>query len=142
MLATRVSFFLSLNRRKCRSHSTPFFPFSRTQSLRKFEVLGGVVPGTEESRGKISLDRPNRQWDYPCVIASIEIQGGILVITDNRYAWPPHQIMIWVGLERYGYLEEAQRLAYRFLYMSVLLSLVGINMNPALRISQDDHSIR
>ncbi len=30
---------------------------------------------------------------------------------------PPHQIMMWVGLERYGYLEEAQRLAYRFLYM-------------------------
>ncbi|KAJ7024752.1 alpha,alpha-trehalase-neutral trehalase [Mycena alexandri] len=69
-----------------------------TKSLKKFEVLGGVVSGTEESRGKISLDRPNRQWDYP-------------------YAWPPHQIMIWVGLERYGYLEEAQRLAYRFLYM-------------------------
>ncbi|KAF5372759.1 hypothetical protein D9615_010103 [Tricholomella constricta] len=69
-----------------------------TQSLRKFEVLGGVVSGTEESRGKISLERPNRQWDYP-------------------YAWPPHQIMIWVGLERYGYLDEAQRLAYRFLYM-------------------------
>ena len=35
------------------------------------------------------------------------------------YAWPPHQIMTWVGLERYGYLEEAQRLAYRFLYMYV-----------------------
>ena len=34
-----------------------------------------------------------------------------------RYAWPPHQIMTWVGLERYGYLEDAQRLAYRFLYM-------------------------
>ncbi|KAJ7592887.1 alpha,alpha-trehalase-neutral trehalase [Mycena floridula] len=66
-----------------------------TRSLKKFEVLGGVVSGTEESRGKISLDRPNRQWDYP----------------------PPHQIMIWVGLERYGYLDEAQRLAYRFLYM-------------------------
>ncbi len=27
--------------------------------------------------------------------------------------------MTWVGLERYGYLEEAQRLAYRFLYMFV-----------------------
>lgn len=67
-------------------------------SLKKFEVLGGLVSGTEESRGKISLDRPNRQWDYP-------------------YAWPPHQIMTWVGLERYGYLEDAQRLAYRFLYM-------------------------
>jgi len=57
-----------------------------------------LVSGTEESRGKISLDRPNRQWDYP-------------------YAWPPHQIMAWVGLERYGYLDDAQRLAYRFLYM-------------------------
>lgn len=27
--------------------------------------------------------------------------------------------MTWVGLERYGYLDEAQRLAYRFLYMFV-----------------------
>ncbi|KAJ3514555.1 hypothetical protein NMY22_g14692 [Coprinellus aureogranulatus] len=69
-----------------------------TRSIKKFEVLGGLVSGTEESRGKISLDRPNRQWDYP-------------------YAWPPHQIMAWVGLERYGYLDDAQRLAYRFLYM-------------------------
>ena len=34
-------------------------------SMKKFEVLGGLVSGTEESRGKISLDRPNRQWDYP-----------------------------------------------------------------------------
>ena len=32
---------------------------------------------------------------------------------------PPHQIMAWVGLERYGYLDDAQRLAYRFLYMCV-----------------------
>jgi neutral trehalase len=40
----------------------------------------------------------------------------------TRYAWPPHQIMTWVGLERYGYLEEAQRLAYRFLYMCVVKS--------------------
>ncbi|KAF8492628.1 alpha,alpha-trehalase-neutral trehalase [Russula emetica] len=36
-----------------------------SESLKKFEVLGGLVSGTEESRGKISLDRPNRQWDYP-----------------------------------------------------------------------------
>ena len=36
-----------------------------SQSLKKFETLGGLVSGTEESRGKISLDRPNRQWDYP-----------------------------------------------------------------------------
>jgi alpha,alpha-trehalase len=34
-----------------------------SQSVSKFEALGGM--GTEESRGKISLGRPNRQWDYP-----------------------------------------------------------------------------
>jgi alpha,alpha-trehalase len=68
------------------------------QSLKKFEAVGGLVPGTEESRGKTSLERPNRQWDYP-------------------FAWPPHQILAWVGFERYGYLEEARRLAYRWLYM-------------------------
>ena len=39
--------------------------FISSRSLTKFEVLGGLVSGTEESRGKISLDRPNRQWDYP-----------------------------------------------------------------------------
>jgi len=31
-----------------------------------------------------------------------------------------HQIMAWVGLEHYGYLEDTQRLAYHFLYMCVL----------------------
>ena len=38
----------------------------------------------------------------------------VLLTTTER---PPHQIMTWVGLERYGYLEDAQRLSYRFLYM-------------------------
>ncbi|ORX39915.1 alpha,alpha-trehalase [Kockovaella imperatae] len=78
-----------------------------TQALPKFEVAGGLVSGTEESRGVISLDRPNRQWDYP-------------------YAWPPHQIMAWVGLERYGYLEHSARLAYRWIYM-MTLSFVDFN---------------
>ncbi|KAI0255145.1 trehalase-domain-containing protein [Lactifluus subvellereus] len=53
------------------------------QSPKKFKVLAGLVFGTGESRGKISLDRQ----------------------------WPPHQIMTSVGMERYGYLEDAQRLA-------------------------------
>jgi alpha,alpha-trehalase len=82
--------------------------------MTKFEVLGGLVSGTEESRGKISLDRPNRQWDYPYVF---DVPDSSSANTTIRYAWPPHQIMTWVGLERYGYLEDAQRLAYRFLYM-------------------------
>lgn len=68
------------------------------KSLSKFEVAGGLLSGTETSRGKITLNRPNRQWDYPA-------------------AWPPHQIMAWAGLVKYGYVAEAQRLAYRWLYM-------------------------
>lgn len=67
-------------------------------SLRKFEVTGGLVPGTEESRGPVSLSRPNRQWDYP-------------------YAWPPHQMLAWEGLKKYGYMDDARRLAYRWLFM-------------------------
>nr|XP_031862766.1 uncharacterized protein CI109_001778 [Kwoniella shandongensis]KAA5529838.1 hypothetical protein CI109_001778 [Kwoniella shandongensis] len=77
------------------------------QALPKFEVAGGLVSGTEESRGIISIDRPNRQWDYP-------------------YGWPPHQIMAWVGLERYGFVDDAARLAYRWIYM-MTLSFVDFN---------------
>ncbi|KAL5373240.1 hypothetical protein DPSP01_012871 [Paraphaeosphaeria sporulosa] len=69
-----------------------------TRALPKFEVFGGLVSGTEKSRGKVGLDRPNRQWDFP-------------------FGWAPQQILAWVGLQRYGYNDEAQRLAYRWIYM-------------------------
>ncbi len=68
------------------------------RALPKFEVFGGLVSGTEESRGVIGLDRPNRQWDYP-------------------FGWAPQQMLAWTGLLRFGYEEEAQRLAYKWLYM-------------------------
>lgn len=48
--------------------------------------------------------------------------------------------MAWVGLERYGYLEDAQRLAYRFLYMYVSFQIfVTYALNAML---QDDHCFR
>lgn len=31
--------------------------------------------------------------------------------------WAPQQILAWVGLQRYGYVDESQRLAYKWLYM-------------------------
>jgi alpha,alpha-trehalase len=31
--------------------------------------------------------------------------------------WAPQQILAWVGLERYGYHDDAKRLAYRWLFM-------------------------
>ncbi|KAJ2411768.1 alpha,alpha-trehalase nth1 [Coemansia sp. IMI 209128] len=66
-------------------------------ACRRFEAAGGLVSGTEESRGRITLLRPNRQWDYP-------------------YGWAPHQMLAWCGLYAYGYATVARRLAYRWLY--------------------------
>jgi alpha,alpha-trehalase len=68
------------------------------KALPKFDCFGGLVSGTEESRGEVGLDRPNRQWDYP-------------------FGWAPQQILAWGGCRQYGYYEEAQRLAYKWLYM-------------------------
>jgi len=76
-------------------------------SLKLFEVSGGIVGCTEESRGPTSLVRPNRQWDYP-------------------YGWAPHQIMTWQSLKNYGHSQDSGRLAYRWLY-TVLNSFVHYN---------------
>ena len=68
------------------------------KALPRFEVHGGLVSGTEESRGPVGINRPNRQWDFP-------------------FGWAPQQILAWHGLERFKFHEEAQRLAYRWIYM-------------------------
>lgn len=68
------------------------------KALPRFEVHGGLVSGTEESRGPVGLHRPNRQWDYP-------------------FGWAPQQILAWTGLLRYGFESDAQRLAYRWIHM-------------------------
>ncbi len=66
-------------------------------ALPLLEAPGGVLSGTEASRGPVSDERPQRQWDYP-------------------NGWAPHQMLTWRGLLNYGYEDEAQRLAYRWLY--------------------------
>lgn len=68
------------------------------KALPKLEMLGGLVCGTEQSRGPISINRPVRQWDYP-------------------FGWAPHQILAWKGLSDYGFQGDATRLAYRWLFM-------------------------
>lgn len=67
-------------------------------ALPKLEEYGGLVAGTLNSRGAVGVQRPSRQWDYP-------------------FGWAPHQILAWIGFDRYGYNEVARRLAYRWLYM-------------------------
>lgn len=69
-----------------------------TVAIPKLEADGGLLSGTEESRGQIGIDRPNRQWDYP-------------------YGWAPQQMLAWTGLQRYGYTDICERLAYKWLYM-------------------------
>ena len=59
---------------------------------------GGIAACTKESRGEVSVSRPQKQWDYP-------------------NGWAPHQMMIWKGLQNYGFHAEMQELIYRWLYM-------------------------
>ncbi|KAF4340314.1 neutral trehalase [Fusarium beomiforme] len=70
------------------------------KALPKFEAFGGLLSGTEVSRGHITLKRPNRQWDYP-------------------YGWAPQQVLAWMGLARYGFDEESHRLAYKWLFVII-----------------------
>jgi alpha,alpha-trehalase len=66
-------------------------------ALPQLEMPGGVAASAEQSRGPLSTSRPARQWDFP-------------------YGWPPHQMIIWEGMQKYGFDTVAQRLAYRWLY--------------------------
>jgi alpha,alpha-trehalase len=77
------------------------------KALPKFQAYGGLVSGTEESRGEIAVDRPPRQWDYP-------------------FGWAPQQMLAWAGLRRYGYDAEAEMLAYKWLYL-ITKSFVDFN---------------
>lgn len=46
--------------------------------------------------------------------------------SSSTAGWPPHQILAWIGLDRYGFLEVSARLAYRWVYM-MILSFVDFN---------------
>ncbi len=66
-------------------------------ALPLLDTPGGIVGSTEKSRGPITKDRPQTQWDYP-------------------FGWSPQQILTWVGLKNYGYTKLARELAYKWLY--------------------------
>ena len=73
------------------------------KGLPRFECAGGLSSGTQSSRGPVSAEHPQKQWDYP-------------------HGWAPHQVLAWDGLKRYGYHEEAERLIYRWLHMITRIS--------------------
>jgi len=70
-------------------------------ALPLLEQPGGIAACDEQSRGPISPDHPQRQWDYP-------------------FGWAPHQIITWQGLLRYGRDADAQRLITKWLFMMTL----------------------
>lgn len=77
------------------------------KALPLLEEAGGIAASTKKSRGKITTDRPAKQWDYP-------------------NGWAPHQIMLWQGLKNYGYHNHSARLAYKWLY-TILRNFVDYN---------------
>jgi alpha,alpha-trehalase len=70
-------------------------------ALNMLEEPGGLAATAESSRGPITPERPQRQWDYP-------------------FGWAPHQMLAWEGLSNYGYARRAQRLIYKWLYTITL----------------------
>lgn len=84
-------------------------------ALPQLETPGGVVESTRASRGPVSAERPQRQWDYP-------------------FGWAPHQMLIWRGLANYGFDAEARRLAYRWLH---LIALNATRYNGAITEKYD-----
>lgn len=66
--------------------------------LPHLEQAGGLAGGSLESRGEVGPLRTPRQWDYP-------------------YGWAPHQMLVWKGLEDYGYSDDSSRLAFKWLRM-------------------------
>jgi alpha,alpha-trehalase len=90
--------------------ATTFFPLwaglcSKKQAKKLVEIAlpqfirqGGITGSTQASVADYPEDAPQRQWDYP-------------------FGWAPHQMLLWEGLVNYGYLDKAQEMVYRWLWL-------------------------
>ena len=67
-------------------------------ALPKFKLKGGIAGSTKDAIADIDPNSPQRQWDYP-------------------FGWAPHQMFLWEGLLNYNYIEEAQEMVYRWLWL-------------------------
>ncbi|KIC01976.1 trehalase [Flavobacterium sp. JRM] len=66
--------------------------------LPKFKLKGGIAGSTKEAIDDLDVNSPQRQWDYP-------------------FGWAPHQMFLWEGLLNYNYIDEAQEMVYRWLWL-------------------------
>ena len=65
--------------------------------LPQLTMKGGIAGCTEASIKDVP-EEPIRQWDYP-------------------YGWAPHQMVLWKGLQQYGYQNKLQEMVYRWLWL-------------------------
>ncbi|KAI1430688.1 trehalase-domain-containing protein [Xylaria sp. CBS 124048] len=80
-----------------------------SRALPKYEHQGGLASCSAATSAWAHLfsAHVDHQWDFP-------------------YGWAPHQMLAWQGLARYGYGDDAARLAYRWLY-TILKVFVDYN---------------
>jgi alpha,alpha-trehalase len=67
-------------------------------ALPQFVKTGGITGSTKASIADALEEAPQRQWDYP-------------------FGWAPHQMLLWEGLINYNYLDKAQEMVYRWLWL-------------------------
>lgn len=67
-------------------------------ALSQFVKTGGITGSTKASVANAPKEAPQRQWDYP-------------------FGWAPHQMLLWEGLINYNYLDKAQEMVYRWLWL-------------------------
>ncbi|MEC5164309.1 alpha,alpha-trehalase [Flavobacterium sp. PL11] len=67
-------------------------------ALPQFIKTGGITGSTKSSELESSLHTTQRQWDYP-------------------FGWAPHQILLWEGLLQYNFIDKAQEMVYRWLWL-------------------------
>ena len=67
-------------------------------ALPQFVKTGGITGSTKSSAVEFSVNLVQRQWDYP-------------------FGWAPHQILLWEGLLKYNYVDKAQEMVYRWLWL-------------------------
>ncbi|QIH38608.1 trehalase [Flavobacterium sp. Sr18] len=67
-------------------------------ALPQFVKTGGITGSTKASIANAPKEAPQRQWDYP-------------------FGWAPHQMLLWEGLINYNYLDKAQEMVYRWLWL-------------------------
>ncbi len=114
--------------------ATTLYPlFASTKSACDASLVSGDMARTLRDRALAELEAPGGlEATAPSSLARVELPavwrrtsaGGVERIAPGRQweapnGWAPHQMLAWEGLRRAGFADDAERLAYRWLYTIV-----------------------